>query len=734
MTKRSKIEENDHFLRLKALTFTENYLQREPSMISDEDIFMAYAVLPEAMVDGIVRGILAQQGIDTEEDEEEFSIPPRHCLRKYMSCTTSILEHIWNKYGATVARQVLGALAMAIRKKITVENERKDPFCKRLQKLVRFFKLSALEVDFLLLRLLQTENLLARSGLSLHVNGIHGAYQEWARWLGTPVQKVYPLAHENANLRRFGLMDEDCDLRPRIVQFLHGLQDDLLRSSFFYRLKGAALPWHFYAEEIRKEGDMICDLIRTHDGKSPLHILLHGAPGTGKSSFARTLASILERPAYAIPPLRMTAKERVDNSAGFRFGALKICEAHTRRQQVFYVVDEAENMLDSGDMFGDPLKCVRNEVLDSIHAPCIWIINSCSVSESTARRFNYSLHFGSMGTLQREKIWQNILHSLKLQDAYSAAEINELAAAYHVSAAGISKTLQSVASLQPADAERMALTRRLLDSHCTLIGKSTAASQSTALQPAADYTLEGLNIQGKVALSTLIEATRRFCQTQKMPSTEPAVDAPRMNILLSGPPGTGKTEFVKYLAAELNVKLILKSASDLTDCRVGNTEKHIRAAFQAAKLENAILFIDELDGMLADRSNAHHSWEVTQVNELLIQMENFGGIFIGATNFMEHVDNAAMRRFTFKLKFDYLTPAGKRHFFQRIFQRNLTAKEGAALDAISPLAPGDFRTVRQSCFYLDVAATTADLLDALAQETTYKRDAAQHRTPLGFAC
>ncbi len=56
-----------------------------------------------------------------------------------------------------------------------------------------------------------------------------------------------------------------------------------------------------------------------------------------------------------------------------------------------------------------------------------------------------------------------------------------------------------------------------------------------------------------------------------------------------------------------------------------------------------------------------HKWEVTQVNELLYQMENFKGVMVGATNFMSNLDAAIMRRFTFKLQFDYLEDEGKRH-------------------------------------------------------------------------
>ena len=109
-----------------------------------------------------------------------------------------------------------------------------------------------------------------------------------------------------------------------------------------------------------------------------------------------------------------------------------------------------------------------------------------------------------------------------------------------------------------------------------------------------------------------------------------AIDRPRMNLLLSGPPGTGKTEFVKYLGSVLNTRVVVKMGSDLLDMFIGGTERNIRCAFEEAEAEQVILFLDEIDGLVQNRERAVRSWEVTQVNELLHRMENFNGVMIGA--------------------------------------------------------------------------------------------------------
>lgn len=69
--------------------------------------------------------------------------------------------------------------------------------------------------------------------------------------------------------------------------------------------------------------------------------------------------------------------------------------------------------------------------------------------------------------------------------------------------------------------------------------------------------------------------------------------------------------------------LLLRTASDLMSKWVGESEKAIAAAFRQAERDGALLMIDEVDGFLRDRDGAHHSWEVTRVNEMLTRMESF---------------------------------------------------------------------------------------------------------------
>ncbi len=81
-----------------------------------------------------------------------------------------------------------------------------------------------------------------------------------------------------------------------------------------------------------------------------------------------------------------------------------------------------------------------------------------------------------------------------------------------------------------------------------------------------------------------------------------------------------------------------------------------------------MLLLDEADSFLRSRKDAQQSWEITQVNELLTQMESFSGIFICSTNLVTTMDEASLRRFDYKIRFNYLKPEQSWALFNQLLQ------------------------------------------------------------------
>ena len=138
-----------------------------------------------------------------------------------------------------------------------------------------------------------------------------------------------------------------------------------------------------------------------------------------------------------------------------------------------------------------------------------------------------------------------------------------------------------------------------------------------------------------------------------------------------------------------------------------HTEKRIAAAFATARARRSLLVINEADSLLSDRRDASHSWELTQVNEMLTWMEVHSLPFICTTNLMDRLDRASLRRFTVKLRFDALTSDQAMLAFERFF--------GLAPRSRLPdgLTPGDFAVVhrKRELFRIDDAAQLADWLN-----------------------
>ncbi len=198
-----------------------------------------------------------------------------------------------------------------------------------------------------------------------------------------------------------------------------------------------------------------------------------------------------------------------------------------------------------------------------------------------------------------------------------------------------------------------------------------------------------------------------------------------MSLLFYGPPGTGKSELARYIGAYLDRELIFKRFSELQSKWVGEGEKNIRAAFEEAENEEAILVIDEIDSVLFSRSRAKRSFEVSFTNEFLTAMGRFRSLLICTTNRLKDLDAAAIRRFTCKVEFDYLTPEGNQIFFDRMLKpiTNTSLKQGEShrLSRMADLAPGDFKTVQSKfAFYPKSELTNALLIDALAEEARIK--------------
>jgi AAA+ superfamily predicted ATPase len=609
------------------------------------------------------------------------------------------------------------------------EKAKEETVEKRFLELKRVLKLSDIEYEILLLSYIKSETCF--SWPCRVVNRDKPLY--FAMALDRSHAEVLQALTPKGRLRKFELLDDDWDFNCRTVgNFIDGVENEAIERRFYGRNDNAeVMPWKYYGELATKDGELLKRILAEKPGKC--NILLYGAPGTGKTSFARSLARECGRTAWEIKQGDADGKNMKSEA---RMMGIQICNEQEASDESMMIVDEADELLRGGmSIFGllfggggkSTEKGVMNSILDEMKMPAVWISNTeaCEMDESVRRRFDYSIRFDELNNMQRISIWRNIVAKHGLEALIPEERIDEYAQKYATNAGGISLVLENVKRLKPEPEKVDELVASLMKPHCRLLD----VKESNRFLPAKGYSLDGLNIKGKVKLEKVVKAVRNYLDSSFNESSE---DKPRMNLLMFGPPGTGKTEFVKYLGKTLDRKVMVMKGSDILGKYVGESEKNIANAFRRAESERAILFFDEIDGLLQSRENARASWEISQVNELLQQMENFNGVMVAATNFCRNLDPAVMRRFTFKLEFDYLDDEGKKLFFERMFKTELTGDEFAELKALKNLAPGDFRTVRQEQFYLDEEQSNRDRIAALKEECLLKKDG-DKSSKIGFS-
>ncbi|XP_026470181.1 fidgetin-like protein 1 isoform X2 [Ctenocephalides felis] len=170
---------------------------------------------------------------------------------------------------------------------------------------------------------------------------------------------------------------------------------------------------------------------------------------------------------------------------------------------------------------------------------------------------------------------------------------------------------------------------------------------------------------------------------------------PPRGILLFGPPGTGKTLIGKCIASQSGSTFFSISASSLTSKWVGDGEKMVRALFAVANVHQpAVVFIDEIDSLLSQRSDTEHESSRRIKTEFLVQLDGAGTgesdriLVIGATNRPQELDEAARRRLVKRLYIPLPDKPARNQMVSRLMQSENHSLTDEEINSISDLTDG----------------------------------------------
>ncbi|MBL4648036.1 MAG: ATP-binding protein [Gammaproteobacteria bacterium] len=179
-----------------------------------------------------------------------------------------------------------------------------------------------------------------------------------------------------------------------------------------------------------------------------------------------------------------------------------------------------------------------------------------------------------------------------------------------------------------------------------------------------------------------------------------------LNILFSGPPGTGKTMASEVLASCFGLDLYKIDLSSIVSKYIGETEKNLGKIFYEAETSNAILFFDEADALFGKRSDVKSSHDRNaniEVSYLLQKIEEYEGIVILATNFRRNMDEAFIRRLHFSIDFPFPEEEERIRIWQNIWPNTMPIDSNVDLEALSKylkVAGGNIRNVALSSAFL----------------------------------
>ena len=363
------------------------------------------------------------------------------------------------------------------------------------------------------------------------------------------------------------------------------------------------------------------------------------------------------------------------------------------------MISDNNDDIDDGDMISDDI-LLKNPI------PAIWVVNNPSqITSENVGKFLFHMELRSGSRADRREEVKNVINEL----GFSSDTAMKLSKYVEINIEQVKTAARAVNLLKRDESDREEVLFHLIKNSQKALDREKMEDLRDSI---TKYSLDFLNLAGNMSIEKIIQALKI---------------RPTGSLCFYGPPGTGKTQLAEFMATELDKPLIIKPASELLNMYLGESEKNIAKMFDEAKMDGAILLLDEADSFLRDRSMASKSWEITQVNELLQKMERFQGIFICATNLFSSLDAAALRRFTFKLEFKPLTKDQRLKMFINetgidIDSYSSIDRDGLIMDLslIKHLTPGDFATVRRQAILLGENLDVSTWLDRLEIESKAK--------------
>ena len=563
-----------------------------------------------------------------------------------------------------------------------------------------------------------------------NVNGV------FARMIGVPRDEIAKMLQPDSPLVEKGLVvsldymleEDDRETIPEVSTLLIRTlkEPDMTLEQMLKRMIGEPskthLDWDRDYSYLGKDGDEVIRLLQGVKNGVPikgLNVLFYGVPGTGKTEAVKAAAQkagielymVGEKGEYGTEPTR---EDRISSAllaqallADKKDAAILLDEMNdlfpNEPKGIFggYEGDGESgggNGFDMGTQSPQGMsKVYLNRLLENNNTFTFWTTNKPEAFDPAfRRRILFSIKFQIPPAPVRERMWNTVLLKYEFDKIFQP-EIQKLSSQFVVAPALIDNAVRQA---KVANGDLGTIHRSLRAASGLVFNSRTAIDSREELPQEYDLRLVSAKVEDSdLNLTDLADNIK-------------SKEHRNFSILLYGVAGSGKSMYFRYLAQHLGMDILLKKASSLRDKYVGETEKRIAEAFAEAEERNMLLVLDEANTFLRDREKLSENWEVSAVEQMLVQMETFKKPFLCTTNLFQDIDVAAKRRFLFKIGFDYLTKEQKKIAFETYF--NMVAPP--EIETCAKLTPAEFSNVKRKIPFMNGDVTPERIVGLLTQE------------------
>ncbi len=424
-------------------------------------------------------------------------------------------------------------------------------------------------------------------------------------------------------------------------------------------------------------------------GRKPrLTFLFKGMSGTGKTMTATAIAKGLGK------KLLKVSFSEINCSCLPQVAAFFAARGSAQNSVVLF--DECEGMISSNPFIGRSDAWVKT-LFEKFTGVAVFTTNY-DTPAGFDRRMTYTLDFEQPGPKAREAILTLELNRLKSDGVVATIpeknEVIKIAESFTVPGGYYQQVMQLALArspIEPTSNKPTLAYEQVEEAFQTFEERLGSKTNDGVREPKIsmsqirlDPTI-GLQVEKFVGYAREI-LERKQCDNALMPQGATA--------LFAGPPGTGKTITAEAIAQSLGISFRRVSPSSFMSMWFGQTEANIKKVFAEAQQEKYLLFVDEAEGLFADRRGDSSGIRKTIVNELLQQVEAFKGVLVIATNFTDILDVAFGRRFLFHVTFPIPGSATRLELWKK-WQAELKLEDETVskLAARFEITGGDIRNV-----------------------------------------